>query len=203
MIVIIDNYDSFTYNLVQYFKEISHPVLVFRNDKVTINELIKLHPHLIVLSPGPGTPDDSGICRYVLQHFHEHTPILGVCLGHQIIIDFFGGNIVKGNKPMHGKVTMLRHNQQGIYKNIPTPTNVTRYHSLVASEDKFPKDLIISSRADDGMIMSVQHKQLPIFGIQFHPESILTACGYKMLSNCYRLAASWKEGEENETISPI
>ncbi|WP_077624895.1 anthranilate synthase component II [Sediminibacillus massiliensis] len=193
MIVVIDNYDSFTYNLVQYFKQMTPAVRVFSNDQASLHDIETLEPDLIVLSPGPGTPDDSGICMDVVDYFHESIPILGVCLGHQVIVTYFGGKVIKGKKPMHGKVTNISHKRTGVYSGIQSPAQVTRYHSLIADETSFPKDLEVTARSEDDVIMGIRHQSHPVNGIQFHPESILTLDGYHMLENCYNLAREWKE----------
>ncbi|WP_138418452.1 anthranilate synthase component II [Aquibacillus sediminis] len=197
MIVVIDNYDSFTYNLVQYFKMLDNSVFVYQNNQVTIEKLNVLKPSLIVLSPGPGTPAESGVCKDVVEHFKEDIPILGVCLGHQLIVTYFGGIIRKGKQPMHGKVSKVVHNQLGVYENIPSPTQVTRYHSLIADEENLPNELIVNARSEDGTIMGVVHQTLPITGIQFHPESILTTDGFTMLKNCYTQAIAWKKQQKD------
>ncbi|MBB6453518.1 anthranilate synthase component 2/para-aminobenzoate synthetase component 2 [Salirhabdus euzebyi] len=199
MIVIIDNYDSFTFNLVQYFKKIDTKVQVYRNTDITMEELKQINPDLIVFSPGPGTPADSGICKDILHTFQRSIPILGVCLGHQTIVEFFGGKIKKGKQPMHGKVTTIEHNGVGLFRGIPSPSKVTRYHSLIATE--LPKELETTALSEDGAVMAITHRTLPIYGIQFHPESILTEFGYEMLVNCYQLAINWQEGKRrNEDI---
>ncbi|KGP93223.1 anthranilate synthase component II [Pontibacillus chungwhensis BH030062] len=185
MIIMIDNYDSFTYNLFQYIQMAGYEVEVYRNDQITIEEIEALTPEAIVLSPGPGTPMEAGICLSIVKHFYKQVPILGICLGHQVIVESFGGLIVKGDRPMHGKVTNIHHDCQGVYEGLPSPTSVTRYHSLVAQEKAFPNDLIVTSRSEDGAIMGVRHKKYPIEGIQFHPEAILTSLGYDMLQNFF------------------
>lgn len=185
MIVMIDNYDSFTYNLFQYIQMGGYEVEVFRNDQITIEEIEALTPQAIVLSPGPGSPIEAGICLSIVKHFYNKIPILGICLGHQIIVEAFGGVVVKGNRPMHGKVTSIHHDKQGVYNGLPSPTAVTRYHSLVAQEGSVPSELEVTSRSEDGAIMGVRHKKYPIEGIQFHPEAILTILGYDMLQNFF------------------
>lgn len=182
----IDNYDSFTYNLFQYIEQIVGDVKVYRNDEITIDELDELNPDAIVLSPGPGTPRDSGVCKEVLLHFVNRVPILGICLGHQIIVETFGGTITKGAKPMHGKVSMIQHDGKTVFRNVENPTMVTRYHSLIAESEKLPKCLEISAESADGTIMAVRHKEYSIEGIQFHPEAILTEMGYEMLTNFFK-----------------
>jgi anthranilate synthase/aminodeoxychorismate synthase-like glutamine amidotransferase len=191
MIVIIDNYDSFTYNLVQYYKQIERDVRVYRNDEVTIKEIADLAPNLIVISPGPGTPSESGVCRDIIAHFHKHIPILGVCLGFQLIVEYFGGKVIKGKQPMHGKVSKVTHDQLGVFKGITTPTSVTRYHSLVADPEVIPTELCVTSKAIDGAIMGVRHHTYPVEGIQFHPESILTENGFQMIKNSDEQAKKW------------
>ncbi len=192
MILMIDNYDSFTYNLFQYFKQMDEQVFVFRNDEVTLQEIDALNPDLIVLSPGPGSPSESGICREVIKSYYLHIPILGICLGHQLIVDFFGGEIRKGKQPVHGKVTAIRHDGKSLFRNIPPSIRVTRYHSLVTSEENFPSDLRISAVSEDDVIMGARHADAPLEGIQFHPESILTEFGFEMLKNAYEQAVQFQ-----------
>ncbi|MCT2535965.1 aminodeoxychorismate/anthranilate synthase component II [Aquibacillus koreensis] len=206
MIVIIDNYDSFTYNLVQYFKQLTSDVLVFRNDDTSVEQITELEPDLIVLSPGPGDPTESGICPEVVDYFYRDTPILGVCLGFQVIVDYFGGKVEKGKSPMHGKVTLMDHDQQGVFKELSSPSKITRYHSLVASPAHIPSQLKVSATAADSAIMGVRHVDFPIEAIQFHPESILTENGFTMIKNSYELAIKWKHdrGEKSgATLSSL
>jgi anthranilate synthase/aminodeoxychorismate synthase-like glutamine amidotransferase len=208
MILIIDNDDSFTYNLVQSFLQLTPQVEVFQKDAITIHEIQQLSPELVVLSPGPGRPSDAGVSRDVLESLSLQIPVLGVCLGHQTIIEHFGGRVDKGSKPMHGKVSPICHNGQGIFANIPNPTSVTRYHSLAAVQSAWPECLVITARSDDGAVMALQHRTLPVTGIQFHPESILTIDGFQMLRNCFQEAVAWKKkktgGLDNEnSISAI
>ncbi|MDL4839343.1 anthranilate synthase component II [Aquibacillus rhizosphaerae] len=206
MIVIIDNYDSFTYNLVQYFKQITTDVLVFRNDETSVEQIQELDPDLIVLSPGPGDPTESGICPDVVDYFYRDTAILGVCLGFQVIVHYFGGKVEKGKRPMHGKVTLMNHDQQGIFKELPSPSKITRYHSLVASPKHIPEQIQVNATAVDGAIMGVRHVRFPTEAIQFHPESILTENGFKMIQNSYELAIKWKHnrGEKHgATLSSL
>lgn len=191
MIIIIDNQDSFTYNLVHYFEQLDDKVLVFQNDELAIEQIENFGPDLIVLSPGPGRPAANGASLDVLKELSGQIPILGVCLGHQTIIEHFGGRIVKGSQPMHGKVSMLTHNGQGLFNGISNPSAVTRYHSLVA-EEPLPECLSVTARSEDGAIMAVRHHTLPVEGIQFHPESILTVEGFAMLKNSYEHAKRWK-----------
>ncbi len=191
MIIIIDNQDSFTYNLVHYFEQLDQSVLVFQNNELTATQLQERMPDLIVLSPGPGRPAAAGASRDVLTALSGRFPVLGVCLGHQTIVEHFGGKVTKGKQPMHGKVSKLTHDSKGLFNGITNPTFVTRYHSLV-SEEKMPDCLEVTARSEDDAIMAVRHKHLPIEGIQFHPESVLTTEGFQMLENSYRLAKQWK-----------
>ncbi|MFD2923595.1 anthranilate synthase component II [Halobacillus naozhouensis] len=195
MIVMIDNYDSFTYNLSQYFQLLDEEVVVFRNDAVTIEEIERLAPDLLVISPGPGHPCESGVCYELLNHFYRTTPVLGICLGHQIIVDFFGGKITNGKRPMHGKVTMITHDGKSIFQRVPCVVQVTRYHSLQTPADDLPLSLEISAMSEDSVVMAVRHHIHPVEGIQFHPESILTEHGFQMLSNAYEQALSFHEAK--------
>lgn len=185
--LIIDNYDSFTYNLYQYIGELKGNPLIYRNDKITLNQIIKMRPDKIIISPGPGNPDDPkyfGVCLEVIQKLGPKIPILGVCLGHQGIIYAFGGKIIKARKIMHGKTSLIEHNGKGIFKNVPSPVSGMRYHSLVGEYKTCPKILEISALVKgEKEIMGVQHRAYPIYGIQFHPESIGTPDGKKILKN--------------------
>ncbi|MDN7245320.1 aminodeoxychorismate/anthranilate synthase component II [Planococcus shenhongbingii] len=192
MIVIIDNQDSFTYNLVHYLEQFDSDVAVFQNEQITAQEVKGLSPDLIVLSPGPGRPVQSGATKEILLSLSCDFPILGVCLGHQTIVEHFGGRIIKGKQPMHGKVSLMAHNGKGIFEGIASPANVTRYHSLIADKAAMPDCLQVTAETEDGVVMGVQHKILPVTGIQFHPESILTTDGFQMLKNCYEDARAWK-----------
>lgn len=185
MILVIDNYDSFTYNLVQYIKTFQKEVLVKRNDQITIDDIKKLKPGYIVLSPGPGNPDTAGICLEVVHEFHQEIPILGVCLGHQIIAQYFGAKIVKAIRPMHGKVEEIDHDRKGIFNRIPTPFTVTRYHSLIVDRETLPDCIEISARAKENEIMALRHKKYKVEGVQFHPESIMTDHGMQLLKNFF------------------
>jgi anthranilate synthase/aminodeoxychorismate synthase-like glutamine amidotransferase len=184
MILIIDNYDSFTYNLVQYVGEFNSNISVLRNDEVTVDQLSKKQIRKIIISPGPGRPIDAGISIDVIKYFYDKVPILGVCLGHQAIGEAFGGQITYAKQIMHGKISKVYHDEEGIYTGIPRPFDATRYHSLVIDRQGFPsKVLKVTSKLKDGTIMGVQHKQYPTIGIQFHPESILTDFGKKIIQN--------------------
>ena len=188
MLLVIDNYDSFTYNLVQYLGELGETIEVRRNDEVTLEEIeSKLLPERIVISPGPGTPDDAGVSLKVIERFGGRIPILGVCLGHQCIAQVFGAKVVRADKLMHGKTSTIRHNESGIFKNIAQPLEATRYHSLIVQRESLPDSLQITAETAEGEIMGLQHRQLPIHGVQFHPESILTAEGKKLLANFLRV----------------
>jgi anthranilate synthase component II len=183
MLLMIDNYDSFTYNLVQYFGELGEDVRVFRNDEIDLDAITALKPDHIVISPGPCTPTEAGISVPVIKAFAGKVPILGVCLGHQSIGQAFGGKIVRAQQLMHGKTSMIHHKDSGVFAGLPNPLRATRYHSLVIERDSLPDCLEITAWTDDGEIMGVRHKTLPIEGVQFHPESILTEYGHEMLAN--------------------
>ena len=188
MILMVDNYDSFTYNVVQYLAELNADVEVYRNDQITIAEIEQLAPEKIVISPGPCTPSEAGISVEVIKHFSGRIPILGICLGHQSIGQAFGGQIVRAKQVMHGKTSMIHHNSSGVFAGLTNPYEATRYHSLVINQDTFPDCLEITAwtQNDDGSvdeIMGVRHKQLAVEGVQFHPESILTEHGHDLLDN--------------------
>jgi anthranilate synthase/aminodeoxychorismate synthase-like glutamine amidotransferase len=187
MMLVIDNYDSFTYNLVQYLGELGADLQVYRNDKITIDEIKKLKPEKILISPGPGYPKDAGISIPVIKEFAGKTPILGVCLGHQAIGEAFGGKIVQAKRFMHGKTSQIRHDGKTIFKGIPNPFTATRYHSLLIERSSLPECLEISAWTDQDEIMGVRHKEFKVEGIQFHPESILTTEGKKLLGNFLKL----------------
>ena len=182
MIAVIDNYDSFTYNLVRYLGELGAEVQVFRNDAVTVDELERLSPSHIVISPGPGRPEDAGISNDVIRRFHAEVPILGVCLGHQCIAHVFGGRVERAPRLMHGKTSMIHHAGRGILANLPSPFIATRYHSLIVTEP-LPAALELTAFTDEEEVMGLQHRRYPTFGVQFHPESILTRQGKQLLKN--------------------
>ena len=182
-LLMIDNYDSFTYNIVQYFGELGAEVEVFRNDEITVAEIAARAPDRLVVSPGPCSPAEAGISVAAIQHFAGKLPILGVCLGHQSIGAAFGGNIVRAKRVMHGKTSTVTHNRQDCFADIPTPFTVVRYHSLVIDRETLPNELSITAESDDGEIMGVRHKTLPVWGVQFHPESIITEHGHDLLKN--------------------
>ena len=183
MILMIDNYDSFTYNLVQYFGELGANIKVFRNDKISVEKIRQLKPEKIVISPGPGRPEDAGVSCEVIRQFAGKVPILGVCLGHQAIGFVYGGKIINAKKLMHGKTSLIYHNGKTIFKSIPNPFEATRYHSLLVEKKNLPKELEIIARTKSGEIMGLKHRQLPVWGVQFHPESILTKAGKNILLN--------------------
>lgn len=185
--VLIDNYDSFTYNLVQYLQELNERVVVFRNDKTTLKEIQKLSPQRIVISPGPSIPKNAGISLSVIKHFAGKVPILGVCLGHQCIGEAFGGKIIKAKRIMHGKTSTITHDGKTIFSNIPNPFEATRYHSLCIEKETLPDVLEVSAVSEDGEIMGVRHRKYPLEGVQFHPESILTKHGKDILDNFLRI----------------
>ncbi len=187
MMVMIDNYDSFTYNLVQYFGELGVSPQVFRNDEVTVKQIQKMNPSRIVISPGPCTPKEAGISNDLIRAFAGKTPILGVCLGHQCLGDVFGGKIVRAKHIMHGKVSDVYHTKDPLFEGMSNPFAATRYHSLVIEPKSFPADLKKIGWTKDGEIMAVRHKSYPIWGVQFHPESILTTEGMRLLSNFLKL----------------
>jgi len=184
--LVIDNYDSFTYNLVQYLGELGDDLVVFRNDKVTIDEIRKLAPSRIIISPGPGTPKDAGISNAVILEFSGKLPILGVCLGHQCIGEVFGGRVIGAKNIMHGKTSLIYHDKKGIFKNVKNPFEATRYHSLIVERRSFPDILEIIAETKEKEIMGLRHRKHPTWGVQFHPESILTKEGKKILANFIR-----------------
>ena len=183
MLLMIDNYDSFTYNLVQYFGELGEDVRTYRNDEITVEAIEKLNPSRICISPGPCTPHEAGVSVPVLQHFAGKLPILGVCLGHQSIGAAFGGKIIRAQQVMHGKTSPVEHTGVGVFKNLPSPYTVIRYHSLAIARDSLPDCLEVTAWTADGEIMGVRHKTYPIEGVQFHPESILSDHGHALLQN--------------------
>ncbi len=187
MILVIDNYDSFTFNLVQYLGEMGNELKVFRNDAITLDTIESLAPKSIVISPGPGRPENSGIIIPLIREFAGKIPILGVCLGHQAIGAAFGGDVVPAPSIMHGKTSDIFHDGKTIFSGLPSPFRATRYHSLVVSPETFPDCLEISARTDDGVIMGLRHREIIVEGVQFHPESILTDVGMKLLSNFVNL----------------
>ena len=183
MLIVVDNYDSFTYNLVQYLGEMGEDIKVFRNDKITVKEIELLKPDKLIISPGPGRPQDAGISKEVIKYFGGHVPILGVCLGHQAIAEVYGAVVERGDKIMHGKVSDVYHEGQTIFKGVPSPFTATRYHSLVVRPDSVKSPIAVTAWTADKEIMALRHSDIPTWGVQFHPESILTVEGKKILKN--------------------
>jgi anthranilate synthase component II len=191
MIVLIDNYDSFTFNLVHYFGDLGAAVRVYRNDKISVSDVMAADPDAIVLSPGPCTPKEAGICLDLIGKASGSIPILGVCLGHQAIGDAFGGKVVRAPTPVHGKLSTIRHEGSGIFRGINAPFQATRYHSLIVERTSLPDDLGVTADTEDGLVMGLSHRRLPVHGVQFHPESIASEHGHLMLKNFLDIAASW------------
>jgi anthranilate synthase/aminodeoxychorismate synthase-like glutamine amidotransferase len=187
MLLVLDNYDSFTYNLVQYFGELGADPVVKRNDAITPEEVEKLRPGRIVISPGPGTPADAGISMEVIRRMGKTTPILGVCLGHQCIAETYGGKVVRADRLMHGKTSPIRHEGSGVFAGLPNPFEATRYHSLIVEKSSVPPCLRITADTAEGEIMGLQHREFPVHGVQFHPESILSREGKDLLRNFLKL----------------
>lgn len=183
MLLMIDNYDSFTFNIVQYFGQLGEEVQVFRNDRITLAEIEALAPARLVISPGPCSPEEAGISVAAIKHFAGKIPILGVCLGHQSIGAAFGGRVVRSSTLMHGKTSPIHHNGEGLFRGLPNPFSATRYHSLVVERSSFPDCLDITAWVEEGEVMGLAHKELPVWGVQFHPESILTEGGMDILGN--------------------
>ena len=186
MIILIDNYDSFTYNLVHYFEELGNKVFVYRNDELSCEEILSLKPEYIVISPGPSEPKNAGICIDLIRlnaKLSSPIPVLGVCLGHQALAEAFGGRVIKSGNPIHGKVSLMKHTQSSLFKNIDNPFKATRYHSLIVDKKSLPKCFKIISETTSGTIMGLKHKKYPFFGVQFHPESIATEYGHELLKN--------------------
>jgi anthranilate synthase/aminodeoxychorismate synthase-like glutamine amidotransferase len=194
MILVIDNYDSFTYNLVQYLRQLDENVVVKRNDEITIEEIAALDPLMILISPGPKTPNEAGISLDVVKHFAGTVPILGICLGHQTIARLFGAAIVKAKEPVHGKVHAIQHTGKGVFRGLKSPLNVTRYHSLIVEKGSLPDALEVTAWTEDGEIMGFLHREDLIEGVQFHPEAILTEHGLDMLRNFFERAKKKREG---------
>ncbi|MGH9085325.1 MAG: anthranilate synthase component II [Acidimicrobiales bacterium] len=180
-VLVIDNYDSFVYNLVQYLGELGAEPLVHRNDELTLDEIIALDPDAVLVSPGPGTPDDAGVSNDVIRTFAGRVPVLGVCLGHQCIGQVYGGTVVRAPEVMHGKTSLIHHRDTGVFAGLPNPLEATRYHSLVVDRGSVPDVLEITAETDDGIVMGLRHRELGVEGVQFHPESILTVGGHDLL----------------------
>jgi anthranilate synthase/aminodeoxychorismate synthase-like glutamine amidotransferase len=194
VVLVIDNYDSFTYNLVQYLGELGEQVLVRRNDEITLPEIAPLNPVAVVLSPGPGTPAEAGICKDLLIELGPTLPTLGVCLGHQCLGEAFGGTVRRASQVMHGKVSRVTHSGQSVFRGIPSPFAATRYHSLVVDRENLPAALEVTAWTDDGTVMGLRHRQYPLAGVQFHPEAILTEHGHALLANFLQDARVWRSG---------
>ena len=182
-VLVIDNYDSFVYNLVQYLGELNAKPIVKRHDAITIDEVEAISPHALLISPAPGNPKQAGISVDLIKWAAGKIPVLGICLGHQCIGEAWGGKIVHAPQVMHGKTSLISHNESGLFKNIESPFNATRYHSLMVDPESFPDELEITAKTDDGLIMGLKHKEFEIYGLQFHPESILTSYGHKLIEN--------------------
>lgn len=187
MLLMIDNYDSFTYNLVQYFGELGEDVQVYRNDKITIEEIESLHPQRLVISPGPCTPKEAGLSVDAIRHFAGRLPLLGVCLGHQSLAAAFGGEVIRAERLMHGKTSMIHHDGKTVFRDLPNPFEATRYHSLIVKRSTLPECFEISAETTEGEIMGIRHRILGVEGVQFHPESILTTSGKDLLRNFLKL----------------
>jgi anthranilate synthase component 2 len=182
-VLVIDNYDSFVYNLVQYLGELGAEPQVHRHDELSLDEIVALDPDAVLISPGPGRPEDAGLSNDVISHFAGRRPVLGVCLGHQCIGQVYGGAVVRAPEIMHGKTSLIRHDGTGVFADLPQPLEATRYHSLVVARDSIPDDLVVTAWTDDGVVMGLRHRSLAVEGVQFHPESILTAAGHDLLRN--------------------
>ena len=187
-VLVIDNYDSFVFNLVQYLGELGAEPVVHRHDELTVDEIVELDPDAVLISPGPGRPDDAGVSNAVIERLAGVKPILGVCLGHQCIGQVFGGTVVRAPAVMHGKTSLVHHDGTGLLAGLPEPFEATRYHSLVVAADSVPPVLEVTARTDDGVVMALRHRELPVEGVQFHPESILTHAGHQLLANFLALA---------------
>lgn len=193
MLLMIDNYDSFVYNLVRYFKELGEEIVVYRNDKITIDQIEKMNIKGIIISPGPKSPKEAGVSLEIIDKFKGKLPILGICLGHQCVGHYFGAEVIKGKEPVHGKISYINHNGKNIFLDVKNPLRVTRYHSLVINRDNIPNDLEIVSETDDGVIMAVKHKYYPIYGLQFHPEAEMTEEGHRLLENFIHITSKFRE----------
>ncbi len=198
MFLMIDNYDSFTYILVDYFRRLGVEMEAYRHDEITTEEIEKISPRAIVLSPGPKDPDNAGITVAAIKRFFDKTPMLGVCLGHQAMGQVFSGSVVRAKRLMHGKTSMINHNKKGLFKDIPSPFEATRYHSLIIEPDTFPSELEITARTSRGEIMGIKHRNYPVEGVQFHPESILTEYGDKVLLNFMDIVTEFHRDKNNE-----
>ncbi len=201
VVLVIDNYDSFTYNLVQYLGELGEQVVVKRNNEITLEAITTLDPLAAVLSPGPGTPGDAGICKDLLLELGPTLPTLGVCLGHQCLGEAYGGRVQRAPHVMHGKVSRVLHREQSVFRGIPSPFLATRYHSLVVDRDSLPADLEVTGWTDDGIVMGLRHRQHPLAGVQFHPEAILTEHGHQLLTNFLQDARAWRNTRADRRVT--
>jgi anthranilate synthase/aminodeoxychorismate synthase-like glutamine amidotransferase len=188
MILLIDNYDSFVFNLARYFEELGQETVVVRNDALSVAEIAARKPAAVVISPGPCTPQEAGVSIDVIRELSDRIPMLGVCLGHQAIVAAFGGNVIRALEPVHGRTSLIHHSGEGLFHGLTTPLRATRYHSLIVEESSLPAELTVTARTDDSLIMGLAHRSRPCFGVQFHPESVLTQSGHQLLANFLRLA---------------
>ena len=195
LVLVIDNYDSFTYNLVQYLGELGKPVIVRRNDEISLVEVTRLNPMAAVLSPGPGTPGDAGICKDLLLELGPTLPTLGVCLGHQCLGEAYGGTVRRASQVMHGKVSRVMHREDSVFRGLPSPFNATRYHSLVVDGTDLPNELEVTAWTTDSTVMGLRHRRYPLAGVQFHPEAILTEHGHTLLANFLDDARAWHQAK--------
>src|SRR5438094_7344129 len=190
LVLVIDNYDSFVYNLVQYLGELGADPLVYRHDEAMLDALLDLDPAAVLVSPGPGRPEDAGVSNAAIREFGQRgVPVLGVCLGHQCIGQLYGGEVIRAPHVMHGKTSTITHDGQGVFTALPNPLTATRYHSLIVERDSMPAELVVTAESEDGLVMGLRHRTLPVEGVQFHPESILTDAGHDLLRNFLSLAA--------------
>ena len=203
MLLMIDNYDSFVYNLVRYFEELEEEIIIYRNDKISIEDIEKMNIDGIVISPGPKSPKEAGLSLEIIDKFKEKIPILGICLGHQCIGYYFNAIVKKGNEPVHGKVFNITHNNKGLFQNVKDPLRVTRYHSLIVSRENLPDTIEITSETDDKVIMGIKHKDYPIYGVQFHPEAEMTEEGHKILNNFINITKEFSKKIRNAKESTI
>lgn len=197
MLLMIDNYDSFVFNLVRYIEELGEEVLIYRNDKITIQEIEMLEIDGIIISPRPKTPNEAGISLEILHKFKGVKPILGICLGHQCIGHYFSSNIIKGKEPVHGKISYINHSNKDIFNGVKNPLRVTRYHSLIIDNKNISNDLEVTSYTEDNVVMGIKHKKYPIFGVQFHPEAEMTEEGHKIIENFIQISKSFKENKDD------
>ena len=193
MLLMIDNYDSFVYNLVRYFEELGEEIIIYRNDKITIKDIESMNIDGIIISPGPKSPKEAGLSLDIIDKFKGKLPILGICLGHQCIGHYFNAVVKKGSEPVHGKIFNITHNNKGIFKEVKNPLRVTRYHSLIVDKENFPDSLEIISETEDNIIMGIKHKEYPIYGVQFHPEAEMTEEGHKILNNFIKITKEFSK----------